>query len=122
MAELEKAIIDSVDKPKYVGGIEEVLRVMWRGYPRADKSKLVDYASRMKTSAVCQRLGFLLDFLAGKRLIEEIPERLKRRLLEGVGTATVYIGPRGFGGNYSRDWRVIKTISDEQLMSEISIK
>jgi predicted transcriptional regulator of viral defense system len=121
MAELEKALVDSLDKPKHAGGVEEVVRVLYRAYRRVDMSKLVDYASRTETHAVCQRLGFLLDFLASEGLVHRIPKHLRDRLLRQVGDATEYIGPRELGGDYSRDWRVIKTLPDQQLLAEIRI-
>lgn len=122
MAEIEKAIVDSVDKPRHSGGIEEVLRAVYRAHRRVDMSKLVDYALRMKTYVVCQRLGFILDFLARKGLVDHLAGNLRERLLSGVGTAPIYIGPRRIGGEYSRDWRVVNTLSDQQLLSEIQLR
>jgi predicted transcriptional regulator of viral defense system len=121
MAEIEKAIVDSVDKPRYSGGIEEVLRIVYRAHRRVDKSKLIDYALRMKTYTVCQRLGFMLDFLAHKGLVEHLASNLREKLFSGVGTTPIYIGPRRIGGEYSRDWRVFNTLSEQQLLSEIQL-
>lgn len=121
MAEIEKAIVDSVDKPRHSGGIEEVLRIVYRAHRRVDKSKLIDYALRMKTHTVCQRLGFMLDFLAHKGLVEHLTSNLRQKLLSGVGTNPTYIGPRRIGGEYSRDWRVFNTLSEQQLLSEIQL-
>jgi predicted transcriptional regulator of viral defense system len=121
MAELEKALVDSLDKPKHAGGIEEVVRVVYRAYRRVDMKKLVDYASRTETHAVCQRLGYLLDLLANKGLTHRIPNDLRNKLLGQVGDAIEYIGPRELGGDYSRDWRIIKTMPDQQLLGEIQI-
>ena len=119
MAEMEKAIIDSIDKPKHSGGIEEVLGVVYRAHRRVDMSKLIDYAMRMKTHSVCQRLGFMLDFLADKGAVNHLAQNLHEKLLEGVGRAPIYIGPRGSEGRYSPDWRVVNGLSDQQLLSEM---
>jgi predicted transcriptional regulator of viral defense system len=121
MAEIEKAIVDSVDKPRHSGGIEEVLRVVYRAYRRVDKSKLIDYALRMETYTVCQRLGFMLDFLAHKGLVEHLASNLRQKLLSGVGMTPTYIGPRRIGREYSRDWCVFNTLSEQQLLSEIQL-
>jgi predicted transcriptional regulator of viral defense system len=122
MAELEKAVVDSLDKPKHAGGVEETVRVVYRAYRRVDMKKLVDYAARIATYAVCQRLGFILDFLANQRLVLPIPKDLRDKLLTQVGDATEYIGPRELGGDYSREWRIIKTLPDQQLLGEIRIE
>ena len=119
MAELEKAVIDSIDKPKHSGGIEEVLRVVYRAHRSVDMSKLLEYAMRMKTHSVCQRLGFMLDFLADKGLTDHLTQNLRKKLLGGVGMTPIYIGPRGSEGQYSHDWRVFKSLPDQQLLSEI---
>jgi len=60
-----------------------------------------------------------LDFLADKGLVDRLAKNLRERLLGGVGTTPIYIGPRGSGGDYSRDWRIVKALSDQQLLSEI---
>lgn len=119
MAEMEKAIIDSIDKPKHSGGIEEVLGVVYRAHRRVDMSKLIDYAMRMKTRSVCQRLGFMLDFLADKGVVNHLAQNLRENLLGGTGRTPIYIGPRGSEGRYSHDWRVVNSLSDQQLLSEI---
>jgi hypothetical protein len=75
----------------------------------------------MKTHAVCQRLGFMLDFLASKGLVDHLTKNLRVKLLSGVSMAPIYIGPRGSGGDYSRDWRVVKAVSDQQLLSEMPL-
>jgi predicted transcriptional regulator of viral defense system len=121
MAELEKAVVDSLDKPKHAGGMEEVVRVLYRAFHRVNMKKLIDYSSRVKSHAASQRLGFLLDFLADEGLVRRIPVQLRDKLLTQVGDAIEYIGPREPGGRYSREWHVIKTTPDRQLLSEIRI-
>ncbi|WP_297517825.1 type IV toxin-antitoxin system AbiEi family antitoxin [Thermococcus sp.] len=53
----EKTIVDCLDKPKYCGGIIEVLKALKNA--RLDYEKLLEYAERMKSKAVLKRLGFL---------------------------------------------------------------
>lgn len=121
IAELEKTVIDSIDKPSYSGGIEEVLAVIYRARRRVNMQKLIDYALRMKTRVVCQRLGFLLDFLANKEYVDRLSIDLRKKLLRGIGKSPLYVGPKESGGHYWRDWHVIKTITDRQLLSEIEV-
>jgi len=121
IAELEKAVVDSVDKPDYSGGIEGVLAVIYRAYRRIDIQRIVDYAIRMKTRVICQRLGFLLDFLASKDLVNHLTSDLRDKLLSGTGKSPLYIGPKEGGGHYLRDWHVVKTLPDRELLSEIEV-
>lgn len=54
MAEPEKAVVDSLDKLSYAGGIVEVARVVHAARDRVDLEKLTDYALRMGTHALVQ--------------------------------------------------------------------
>ena len=57
----EKTIIDCLDKPKYCGGIAEVIKALeTRDY---NVKKLSEYAVRIGNSAVIRRLGYLCDCL-----------------------------------------------------------
>ncbi len=66
MAEPEKSIVDSFDKPRYAGGIEQLARIVWRGFPQVNRERLVDYALRMKSHSLVQRLGVCCLF-SGER-------------------------------------------------------
>jgi predicted transcriptional regulator of viral defense system len=61
LADLEKAIIDSLYLPRYCP-ISEV----WEAIKEADKEKLVSYASKLKIEAINRRLGYLLSLLGIK--------------------------------------------------------
>jgi len=57
----EKTIVDCLDKPKYCGGIIEVVKALKNA--RLDYEKLLEYAERMKSKAILKRLGFLSERL-----------------------------------------------------------
>jgi predicted transcriptional regulator of viral defense system len=57
----EKTVVDCLDKPKYCGGIIEVVKALSNA--RLDYEKLLDYAERMKNKALLKRLGFLSEKL-----------------------------------------------------------
>lgn len=119
MAEPEKAIVDSIDKIRYTGGIEEVIRVVCRGFNKIQRDKLVAYATKMGSHALSQRLGFILSFLDSKQLID-LPPAIKNSLLANVGKAPIYLAPnKPKQGSFSSEWRVVKNMSDKELLSEI---
>lgn len=69
----EKTIIDCLDKPKYCGGIAEVIKALeTRNY---DVKKLSEYAIRLGNSAVIRRLGYLCDCLNIKIELPSIKTR-----------------------------------------------
>ena len=119
MAEPEKAVVDSLDKMGYAGGIAEVARVIQAAFERVDLHRLADYGLRMGSHALVQRLGYLLEALGGP-LAPEVADRL----LAGVGKSKTYLGPTsrwGTGGEYSARWQVVVNVPEQQLLGEIRI-
>lgn len=123
MAEPEKSLVDSFDKPHYAGGIEQLARIIWRGLAKTDQGKLVDYAVRMKSHALVQRLGFILDFLAKEELATPLSSNLRIALLNHVGKTPIYLDrKKARSGSYAREWKVVNNLSREQLLSEIEVR
>lgn len=123
MAEPEKSLVDSFDKPHYAGGIEQLARIAWRGLARVDQNKLVDYALRMKSHALVQRLGFVVDFLSREGLVKPLPSGLRNLLQDGVGRTPIYLDPRKpKTGSFYKEWRVVCNLSRDQLLSEIEVR
>jgi len=123
MADLEKSVVDSFDKPRYAGGIEQLTRITWRGLPRVDKTKLVDYALRMNSHSLVQRLGFIIDFLVKEGLVDPLSEEVRNTLLRHIGKTPIYLDPqRPRTGRFSNDWRVVNNMTEEHLLSEIEVR
>lgn len=59
----EKTIIDGLDLPQYVGGIEEVAKALTSSWKSLNEEKLRKYAVKIGNSAVAKRLGFLMEAL-----------------------------------------------------------
>jgi predicted transcriptional regulator of viral defense system len=123
MADPEKSLVDSFDKPRYAGGIEQLVRISWRGLPRVDEKKLVDYALKMGSHSLVQRLGFIIDFLVKEELTAPFPDEMRSALLRCVGKTTIYLDARRpKSGVFSREWRIVNNVSKEQLLSEIEVR
>jgi len=123
MAEPEKSLVDSFDKPKYVGGLEQLVRITWRGLPQVNEEKLVKYAVRMNSYSLIQRLGFIISFLVEEDLGKPLPPKLENTLLEHVGRSVIYLDSRrSKTGKFSRKWRMINNVPRSQLLSEIEIR
>jgi len=123
VAEPEKSVIDSLDKSEYSGGLPEVTSVLCNALKRRDFNhrRLVNYAERMHSHSLVQRLGFLIDFLQEGSMVR-FPDEDRELLLGLVGKATIYLAPTktsGKGGEFSRDWKIIQNIGAERLLSEI---
>lgn len=123
MAEPEKSLVDSFDKPRYAGGTEQLARIIWRGLVRVDQRKLVDYALRMESYALVQRLGFMIDFLVKKELVKPMSVGLFDRLLRYVGKTPIYLDQKRLkSGSFVREWNVVNNVPEDQLLSEIEVR
>lgn len=108
MADKEKSIVDSIDKMKYTGGIREVVEIIKVGIRKVDIDKLLDYACRMGSSSLVQRLGFLLESLK-----VEFDDEF---LIQHIGKSIVYLSPNGKKkGTYNKRWKIICNVSLEEF-------
>jgi predicted transcriptional regulator of viral defense system len=108
MADKEKSIVDSIDKMKYSGGIREVVEIIKVGIRKVDIDKLLDYACKMGSSSLVQRLGFLLESLK-----VEFDDEF---LIQHIGKSIVYLSPNGKKkGNYNKRWKIICNVSLEEF-------
>ena len=119
MAEPEKAVVDSLDKMSYAGGIIEAAGVVHSARNRVDLDRLADYALQMGTRALVQRLGYLLETLG-----DTLPPELEEKLLDSIGNSKAYLGSIsrwGTGGDYSSKWQVVVNVPEAQLAGEIRV-
>lgn len=119
MAEKEKTVIDSIDKSRYAGGIEEVIKIVSNAKKNIDFKKLTEYALKMKSFSLIQRLGFLLDLVNAKT-----PITLRKKLRKNIGLSPVYLDNMkrwGSEGKYYKEWNIICNVPEKYLVSEIRI-
>lgn len=62
ITDFEKTLIDALIKPKYCGGIREVLYAFEQAHDRLNIEKIISYALRINKST-CKRLGWVLSKL-----------------------------------------------------------
>jgi predicted transcriptional regulator of viral defense system len=77
----------------------------------------------MKSHALVQRLGFIIDFLARERLVRPLPSNSTNLLRGSVGRTPIYLDPRKpKTGSFYKEWRVVCNVSRDQLLSEIEVR
>ena len=59
----EKTLIDGLDLPQYVCGVDEIAKALAGHWSELDETKLRNYAGKIGNSAVAKRLGFLMETL-----------------------------------------------------------
>ena len=114
ISDLEKTVIDCVDRPELAGGIGEATHILATACRRLNWGKVTDYLERIGSSPLIRRFGWLLDYVnAG------IPSSERDRLLRlaGHGRKT-YLGPKGeLEGTigYNETWRLFVNVTPKEL-------
>ena len=111
LGEPEKALLDSLYRERYGGGIIEIVKALARAAERIDTTRLTDYAVRMDSAALCRRLGYLME-MVGLPDAERLQPHLGR-------TPQVYLSrllpkqPTFF----DKRWRLYVNVTQEDLLS-----
>jgi len=115
MATLERALLDALDRPRYAGGIGEVSRIAARAAVRVSWDDLIVLAGRWGSSAIVQRLGYLLDLQQVR-----IPDEVRVAMLDLVRPRSkILLGPRrrwGTTGRLVRPWNVVENVPRDVLL------
>lgn len=116
MATVERALLDAIDRPQHAGGLGEVARIVARASTRIAWPTLLDLAGRWGSSALVQRLGYLLDLHRA-----EVPGKARSALLRLVRSSSkIHLGARGRWGTTGklvRPWNVVENVPRDVLIS-----
>ncbi|MBI2937175.1 MAG: hypothetical protein HYY22_03120 [Thaumarchaeota archaeon] len=112
ISDLERTVIDCIDRPDLVGGIDEAARVTAESLQRLDFDKLVNYAKKMKRQSLVQRLGFILEKLSKSHYT--VPAHTLNQLKLLVQNAYPYpLDPkRGKKGALSPHWHIYENVDN----------
>ena len=111
LAELEKALLDSLYQERYGGGIVEIAKALARAAERIDTIRLTDYAVQMDSAPLCRRLGYLMEAI-GLPDAERLQPHLGR-------TSQVYLSrllPKR-PAFFDKRWRLRVNVTQEDLLS-----
>ncbi|MGA3281631.1 MAG: hypothetical protein ABSD50_11680, partial [Smithella sp.] len=97
----EKTIIDGLDLPQYVGGVNEIAKALTGSWKALDEKKLRKYAAKIGNSAVGKRLGFMMETLG----VGDV-EALRKAILRAPGFSPLDpTMPKH--GKYNRRWGLL---------------
>lgn len=112
VSDLERTILDGLSRPDLCAGVSQVATGLWMRQDDLDWDRLVDYALRLRTRAVAQRLGYLLELydLGTPSTVESLQEM--------VGSSYARLDPLlPEGGPYLARWRLQLNLEPETLQS-----
>jgi predicted transcriptional regulator of viral defense system len=107
VSDLEKTVIDCIDRHDLCGGISEVTRVLSESLQQIDRKKLLAYLKKFKKQVVIQRLGFILEKLAheGFEADPELIQNMKDLKFKHVHKLD-FTKPES--GTISKEWKIIE--------------
>jgi predicted transcriptional regulator of viral defense system len=112
VSDLEKTIIDGLRAPAHCGGLPEVARAFWIMRGQMSLEKLLSYAEKIEVSAVCGRLGFILE------TFDLLQSGFLPRIQAQLNTSYALADPSmPAEGAYISKWKLRINISPEELRS-----
>lgn len=120
MSDLEKTVIDCIDRPELAGGIGEAAYILATASHRLDWSKVVEYLIRIGSTPLIRRFGWLLDHVGAN-----IPSEKREHLLQKVGKKRkTCLGPkeilRGTIG-YNDTWHLFVNVRSKELQDSAGL-
>jgi predicted transcriptional regulator of viral defense system len=114
VSNMERTIIDGLEKPRYCGGVAEVAVGLWRRRANVDLTRLSAYAVELGVAAVCKRLGYVLELLelGTPAVIEPLRERST-----GVHVLLDPLLPTE--GSYNGRWRVRLNLDPQEIVTAL---
>lgn len=115
VSDLEKTLLDALERPDLCGGIKEVVRGIWLKQNEMNWSKMLDYAEKFRTKAAVKRLGYIMELLG--IAVEDMA-----KLQKSIALSNDYIlldphGPKD--GGHRRRWRIRLNMNIDELKASI---
>ncbi len=119
VSDVERSVLDALDRPDLVGGIEAAAEVVFHAGKNLNFRKLLDYLRRFDDSALARRFGYLCELLQ-----IALPKNLNAYLAIHDKRIPAYLGvPRRWGteGELNRRWSLILNVPRKELLGEVHI-
>lgn len=99
ITDLERTLIDGIIRPKFCGGIREVLHAYSVAFDRINIDKIISYAQKI-SDATCKRLGYILSRLGVE---QDLLKPLKKRSSKSFAK----LDPSGpNSGPWNKEWYI----------------
>jgi len=116
-SDLEKTIVDCVDRSDLCGGIAEVIRILSNAFQveKLNWQKLVSYVGRFENHALAQRLGFITELLRDRKKIK-IEQKILDELISLISSKVYPLENKApKQGEISKKWRIINNAGSLEI-------
>lgn len=115
VSDIERTIIDCLYRPKYCGGVMEIIKGLWIKKEKIDFDILFDYVIKFKKIVVIKRLGYILESLnlQTANYLNELRTRIndKYYVLDPLLSTEK---------TYKNFWKLIANIGPEEMRKNVS--
>lgn len=111
VSDLERTIIDCLNRPDLAGGISEIAKGIWTKRNDIDYQKLLKYTKKLGRKSVAKRLGFILEnYKIGEDILPKLKNLVTARyqLLDPTLPET---------GKHISSWKLRVNIEPEELLA-----
>ncbi|MBI4677955.1 MAG: hypothetical protein HY748_10270 [Elusimicrobia bacterium] len=119
VSDLERTVLDAIDRPGLVGGIEAATEAVFSAGKRMEFQRLLEYLRRFDDSALARRLGYLCELLK-----VPLPKDLSDYLSGQTKRIPAFLGtPSRWGkeGPLDKHWRLVVNVPRQELLGEVHI-
>ncbi|MCB4756092.1 MAG: hypothetical protein LHV69_03515 [Elusimicrobia bacterium] len=119
VADRERAVLDALDRPDLVGGIEAAAQALSQGGHKLDPPTLLAYLKKYDDGALSRRFGYLCELMK-----IDLPKGVTSALLSQVKKDPAFLGsPQRWGtaGDRDKRWNLILNVPPAELLGEVRI-
>jgi predicted transcriptional regulator of viral defense system len=102
VSDLERTIVDVMNRPEYAGGYEEIIRSI-QDVEKVDWKRLLKYLDRMGEKILFNRTGFVFDMLGE---FVDTPDGFLKELEKRL-SGNIYYFEKNRKGTYVKKWKII---------------
>jgi predicted transcriptional regulator of viral defense system len=115
VSDVEKTIIDCLYRPKYCGGILEIIKGIWFQRDKIDFDRLLSYSLKFDKNIVIKRLGYILESL---KLVES--GNLSKLRIKVNNKYYVLDPLLPTDETFKNSWKIIANIGREEIVKAVS--
>ncbi|UCG92256.1 MAG: hypothetical protein JSV97_00685 [candidate division WOR-3 bacterium] len=115
VSNIERTIIDCLYRPKYCGGVMEIIKGLWIQKEKLEFNKLLDYLKKFNKFVVNKRLGYILESLnlASINYLDQIREIINDEYY-------LFDPLLSTEKTYKNSWKLIANISPDEMRKNVS--
>jgi len=113
-----KTLIDCLDRPDLCGGPAELARIVYGASRDVDPRIAVDTARQMKSSALLQRFGYLMD-LVGWQVSNELRTQLRKTIPKTTRSLLGNKARSPHDVGYVAEWGLFVHASNQDLLADV---